>query len=103
MILKLLVPPQESYEVDGTNGYQLVVCLVEDDGNEYVCALDQARGTYHVQQIIDTKAIFKFSCHNMKRIDDDEEWEAVHKFMYEKGLGIIIDGMRQRETGSLIL
>jgi len=30
MILKLLVPPQESYEVDGTNGYQLVVCLVED-------------------------------------------------------------------------
>ena len=101
MILKMLVPPSEAYEVDGTHGTQLVIALVEDDSNEYVCVIDQFHGTYHLMQLIDKSAIFKFSHHNMARIEIDEVWDAINKYLFDQGLGVVLDGMRLSNTGSL--
>lgn len=103
MILKMLVPPSEGFEMEGSHGSQIAVAMLTDNNDEIICVIDQIRGTYHIEKIIDKNAIFKFSHHNTMSIESDEEWEAYDKFFHDAGLGIVLDGMRLNNTGSLSL
>lgn len=101
MKLLMMVPPNMGFEIEGSYGTQIVVAALMDGGDEIICVIDQNRHSYHIQKVVDRNAIFKYSDPNMVRIDDDEAWEAYHKFFHDAGLGIILDGMRLKETGSI--
>ena len=96
-----LVPRSQGYLIDGALDTQSVPAIVEDGGDWFAMILDSVRGTYHIERFKDKNAVFKFSIHNFERIEDDEQWEALDKFLHDKGAGIIVDGMRHKHTGSL--
>ena len=96
-----LVPRSQGYLIDGALDTQCVPAIVEDDGDWFAMILDSVQGTYHIERFKDKNAVLKFSIHNFERIEDDKQWEALDKFLNDKGAGIIVDGMRHKHTGSL--
>ena len=97
-----LVPPADGFIVEGSSGTQRIPCIVEDGGDWFAMILDSSQGTMHIEQFIDRNAVFLTSAHNLKKIEDDEQWNAINKFMHDSGTGIFADGQRHAVTGSIV-
>ena len=96
-----MAPLSQGWIVEGTGDTQLVVSVLEDDNDEVVCIVDTSTGKYYINRIIDKDAIWKFAPHNFAKIENDDAFDAYHKFFFDNGLGIAIDGMNYNFTGKL--
>lgn len=96
-----LTPPKDGFLIDGSSEYYCVPAIVEDDNNWYAMILDSSDGTYHFEKFKDRRAVFLFSAHNFEKIEDDELFYAIDKFLHDSGTGAFVDGQRHTHTGSL--
>lgn len=96
-----MAPLSQGWIVEGTSDTQLVVSVLEDDNDEVACIVDISTGKYYINRIIDKDAIWKFAPHNFAKIENDDAFDAYHKFFFDNGLGIAIDGMNYNFTGKL--
>ena len=95
-----LAPIKDGFIV-GDCEYQTVVAVMEDGGEEFAAVLDHNNRSCHIVRIINKNSNWKFYSYNMDRIGSDEQWDACSKFLYDNGLGVIVDGLRLKETGTL--
>lgn len=96
-----MAPERMGFNVEGSLDHQVVVAVLEDDGIEIALIVDKVYNACYINELIDKNAIWKFSVHNFKRVDDDKAFEAYRKFFYDNGLGSILDGIANSQLNSI--
>lgn len=81
-------PLSQGWIVEGTDDTQLVVSVLEDDNDEVACIVDTSTGKYYINRIIDKDAIWKFAPHNFAKIENDDAFDAYHKFFLTMDLAL---------------
>ena len=82
-----MAPLSQGWIVEGTGDTQLVVSVLEDDNDEIACIVDTTTG--------------KFAPPNFALVESDDAFDGYHKFFFDNGLGLAIDGMNYNFTGKL--
>ena len=103
MKILMMAPEKHGYLVEDSNEHQLVVAVIEDDGIEVALIVDTLENKYYINEIIDRKAVWKFSSHNFKKVESDDAFDAYEKFFFDNGLGLVLNGMAYARTGKIDL
>lgn len=96
-----MAPENMGFNVEGSYDHQVVVAVLEDGGIQVGLIVDKVYNACYINEIIDKNAIWKFSYHNFKKVEDDKAFEAYRKFFYDNGLGVILDGIGQSQLSSI--
>ena len=93
--MKLSIPKNNNIDWDklpgipdrlGNHSGAYLIAAVEDGSSFYVCLTNEERDQVWIEKISSFQAVGQFHFEQLIRIEDDQEWTAIHNFLIQKGI-----------------